>query len=95
LVSLIRPAFFNDVDRNASPHERLLATIGETHSETARAGFRALLSRPDVPTFDEAITRIGDRNAFAWWHGLIFCSFSKDGLTSIAGGRLTATISIE
>jgi hypothetical protein len=58
-------ADFSDVDENATPHERLLTTIGEANSEIALIGFRALLSRPDVPTFDEAIARIGDRNALA------------------------------
>jgi predicted NACHT family NTPase len=90
--------FFNDVDQNASPHERLLATIGETHSETARAGFRALLSRPDVPTFDEAITRIGDRNAFAWWHGLIAGLNEKwpiNGLDGVPDDLLRALLAFD
>src|SRR4051795_2785841 len=52
-VANIYFAFFSDVDESASPHQRLLATIGEANSEIALAGFRALLSRPDVPTFDE------------------------------------------
>ena len=90
--------FFRDVDQKASPHERLLATIGEPHSETARAGFRALLSRPDVPTFDEVITRIGDRNAFAWWHGLIAGLNEKwpiDGLDGVPDDLLRALLAFD
>jgi hypothetical protein len=91
-------AFFSDVDEKASPHERLLATIGEANSEIALAGFRALLSRPDVPTFDEAITRIGNRNAFAWWHGLIAGLNEKwpiDGLDGVPDDLLRALLAFD
>jgi predicted NACHT family NTPase len=84
-------AFFSDLDEKASPHERLHATIGEANSEIAIAGLRASLTRPDVPTFDEAITRIGDRNAFAWWHALIAGFNEKwpiDGFDGLSGDLL-------
>jgi hypothetical protein len=91
-------ALFSDVDESATPHERLLVTIGEANSEIALAGFQALLSRPDVPTFDEAIKRIGDRNALAWWHGLIAGLNEKwpiDGLNGVPDDLLRALLAFD
>jgi predicted NACHT family NTPase len=91
-------AFFSDVDEKASPHERLHTAVGEANSEIALAGFRALLARPDVPTFDEAITRIGDRNALQWWHGLIAGLNEKwpiDRLDSVPDDLLRAMLAFD
>jgi predicted NACHT family NTPase len=97
-VAKIYFAFFDDVDGNATPRERLVATLGEANTEIALTGFRALLTRPDVPAFDEAILRIGDRNAFAWWHGLIAGLNEKspvDGLDGVPDDLLRALLAFD
>lgn len=97
-VSNIYFAHFSDVDEKATPHERLITTLGQANAAIALEGFRALLSRPDVPTFDEAIARIGDRNAFAWWHGLIAGLNEKwpvGGLEGVSDDLLRALVAFD
>jgi predicted NACHT family NTPase len=73
LIHLARIYFmlYGDVDRNLTPRQRLAAWLGETHVETALAGFRATLSRSDVPTFATVIAMTADHQQYDWWHALI------------------------
>ena len=73
LIHLARIYFmlYGDVDRNPAPRQRLSAWLGETNVETALAGFRATLSRSDVPTFAAVIAMTADHQQYDWWHALI------------------------
>jgi len=73
LVHLARIYFalYGDVDRNLTFRQRLAAWLGEAHVETALAGFRAALSRSDVPTFATVIAMTADHQQYDWWHALI------------------------
>jgi len=62
---------FEDCDHALEPRERLIALLGTENADAALAGFEAMLSRTDVPTFDEAVTKIAERNVPAWWHTLV------------------------
>jgi hypothetical protein len=73
LIHLARIYFmlYGDVDRNLTPRQRLAAWLGDAHVETALAGFRAALSRSDVPTFATVIAMTADHQQYDWWHALI------------------------
>lgn len=105
-IAKIYFAFFGELEQIATPRERLVATIGDANAETALAGFRAALARPDLPTFAEAIQRIGDRHALSWWHALIaglnekwpvdgFSGMSDDLLKFLVAFDLTNPVSEE
>jgi predicted NACHT family NTPase len=64
-------ALYNDVDRELSPRERLSAWLDERRVDTALAGFRAAVSRSDVPSFAEIMTLTASHQHFDWWYALV------------------------
>lgn len=62
---------FNDVDRSATPQERLVTVIVDANSKIALAGLEATLQRTDVSTFDEMMEGISARKTRQWWHCLV------------------------
>jgi hypothetical protein len=64
-------AEYADVDKSASPRERLIAWGGESRVEACLEGLRATLFREPLPTLKEALELICEDKHYNWWHGLV------------------------
>jgi glutamyl-tRNA synthetase len=66
-AAMIYFALFNDVEQTASPRERLVTFLGPESTVAAVAGFKAVLERQDLPSFNEVLKLIGDHKRYNWW----------------------------
>lgn len=62
---------FHDVDHDATPHDRIVATLGGANAESAIVSLRRSLFRSDVPRFDEIIALARQDKKNSWWLSLI------------------------
>lgn len=63
-------AFYDEADRAAAPRARLVAWIGDERLEAALQGFKATLSRDDVPTTTAVLASAAKRMHSDWWYVL-------------------------
>jgi len=64
-------ALFSDVDREATPRDRLIVELGERDTEVALEGFIALVRRGEVTDVDEIIRMHGEQKHFPWWYAVL------------------------
>jgi hypothetical protein len=69
-AALVYFGMFEDSDELASPHERLVTTLGETNAKIAIAGFIAALLRPDVPSLADVVDLSAQHKRYEWWYAL-------------------------
>jgi predicted NACHT family NTPase len=70
-IAWIYFAIFNDVDREATPRERLVGVIDEANTVTALQGLRAVLARQDLPSLSDILTLAAQHEHYDWWHAII------------------------
>lgn len=63
-------AFYDDVDRAASPRVRVTAWVGENRINAALEGLAASLSRADIPSLADVLASAAERKHFDWWYAL-------------------------
>jgi len=63
-------AFYDEVDREATPRARVTAWFGEERTAAALEGLAASLSRDDLPTFTDVMATIAEQQHFDWWYVL-------------------------
>ncbi|WP_024583732.1 hypothetical protein [Bradyrhizobium sp. OHSU_III] len=63
-------ALYNDTERNATPHARLVAWLGEQRREAALEALIASLSRNDLPSFADVMALTADHKRYDWWYAL-------------------------
>lgn len=64
-------ALFSDVDREATPRDRLIIELGERDTEVAFEGLIALVRRGEVTDVDEIIRMHGEQKHFPWWYAVL------------------------
>ncbi len=70
-AAMIYFALFDDVDGNATPRQRLVNCLGEDNAQAARGGFRAVLARQDLPTFNEVLDLAAQHRRGTWWFAIV------------------------
>lgn len=64
-------AHYADIDGTLSPRDRLAAWLGDQRAGIALEGFAALLSRNDLPSFDDVMKLTADHKHYDWWYALV------------------------
>lgn len=70
-AAIIYFALFDDVDGNATPHQRLVNFLGEDNAQAALTGFRAVLARQDLPSFNEVLDLAARHRRGTWWFAIV------------------------
>lgn len=70
-LAMIYFARFSDVDRNATPYERLTAILGAPNLPTALEALRATLQRNALPTMEEVIELAANHQFRDWWYAVV------------------------
>jgi len=64
-------ANFNDVNREATPLERLTSELGVANAETAIEGLLALIRKEKITPMNEILRMLGEGKYFQWWYAII------------------------
>ena len=70
-AAMIYFALFNDVDEAATPRGRLVTSLGEKNAQAALDGFKAVLLRQDLPSFNEVLTLAREHQRYDWWFAIV------------------------
>jgi predicted NACHT family NTPase len=70
-LGMIYFAHFADVDRAATPRERLAAWLGEERTDAALEALMALLSRDDLPSYADVMALTAKHRHYDWWNALV------------------------
>jgi predicted NACHT family NTPase len=70
-AAMIYFALFNDVHEAATPRERLVTSLGEKNAQAALDGFKTVLERLDLPSFDEVLSLAGKHQRYDWWFAIV------------------------
>ena len=62
---------FSDVDRSATPYERLTTILGQLDLMTALDALKATLRRNGLPTMEEAVELAADHQFREWWYAIV------------------------
>ncbi|MDP2033945.1 MAG: hypothetical protein Q8K29_11100 [Polaromonas sp.] len=92
-------ALFSDLDRNASPRDRLIAELGERDTEVALEGLISLVRRGEITELNEVIRMHTEHQHFPWWYAVIagldeYVEAGED-LNSLRDEYLQAALMIE
>ncbi len=63
-------AFYRDVERGLSPHARIATWLGEERTHAALEALAAALSRTDLPSFADVLSRTVGHQRYDWWFAL-------------------------
>ncbi len=90
---------FSDLDRAASPRERLAFIIGDANVPAAIDGFKAVLDRHDLPDLAAVANLAAQRKIYKWWRALLVSldeHFTADeNLAPFSDDVLSAAIAFE
>lgn len=64
-------AFFTDVNKEATPFERLTAELGASNAEVAIEGLLALVRREEITPMSEILRMHGENKHYTWWYAVI------------------------
>ena len=64
-------AMFTDMNREATPRERLITELGISNAEVAIEGLVTLVRREQVTPISEILGMHGENKYFTWWYGII------------------------
>lgn len=64
-------AMFTDVNREATPLDRLITELGATNAETAMEGLVALVRKEQITPIDQILRMRGDSKYHPWWYAII------------------------
>jgi predicted NACHT family NTPase len=70
-AAMIYFGLFNDVDETATPRGRLFALLGEANTQAAIDGFKAVLTRQDLPSFDDILSLAQQNQRRNWWYAIV------------------------
>lgn len=98
-AAMIYFALFDDVDGNAKPRQRLVTFLGKDNAQAALAGFRAVLARQDLPSFNEVLDLAAQHRRGTWWFA-IFAGLNEKwdtepGFDSISDDLLRAMLAFD
>jgi hypothetical protein len=92
-------ALFTDVDREATPRDRLIVELGERDTEVALEGVIALVRREEVTDAGEVIRIHGEGKYKPWWYAVLAGLdeyFDRDGnINSLPDKYLQSALTIE
>jgi hypothetical protein len=98
-AAIVYFALFDDVDGDATPRQRLVAYLGEENTEAVLAGFKAVLARQDLPSFNEVLGLAAEHKRGGWWFailaGLNEKWASEPGFGDISDDLLKAMLAFE
>jgi len=90
---------FFDLDRKATPRERLASIVGEANVPAAIEGLKAALTRNDLPKLQAVVDLAAERKIYNWWHAVLVAmdeSFPADGdAAAFSEDTLAAAIAFE
>jgi hypothetical protein len=98
-LGMIYFALFSDTERNATPHARLAAWLGEERREAALEALSASLSRNDLPSFADVMAMTAEHKHYDWWYALTAglnerCSTGQ-GLAGLSGDFLKGMLAFD
>ena len=64
-------AIFNDVNREATPFERLATELGASNAEVAIEGMLALVRREEITPMSEILRMHSENKHYVWWYTVI------------------------
>ena len=64
-------AVFTEINREATPRERLTTELGTSNAEIAIEGLVALVRREQVTSISEILRMHGENKYFTWWYAII------------------------
>jgi hypothetical protein len=70
-LGMIYFAHYGDVDRAATPRERLAAWLGEERTDAALEALMASLSRDDLPSYTDVMKLTAHHQHYDWWNALV------------------------
>jgi predicted NACHT family NTPase len=70
-LGMIYFAHYGDVDRAATPRERLAAWLGEERTDAALEALMASLSRDDLPSYADVMKLAAQHQHYGWWNALV------------------------
>lgn len=70
-LGMIYFALYADVDRAATPRERLAAWLGEERADAALETLMASLSRDDLPSYADVMKLTAQHQHYDWWYALV------------------------
>jgi hypothetical protein len=89
----------SDLDRTATPRERLAFIIGEANVLAAIEGLKAVLTRHDLPGLQAVVDLTAERKLYNWWRAVLVAldeRFAADsGLAAFSDDVLSAAIAFE
>jgi hypothetical protein len=71
LLAQIYYGLFSNLDRKASPRDRLAFVIGDTNVPAAIEGLKAVLTRHDLPNLKAVVDLAGKRRIYDWWRAVL------------------------
>lgn len=92
-------AIFSDVNKNATPFERLTTELGASYAEIALEGMVALVRKEEITPMSEILQMHGENKHYAWWYA-IFAGldlYLKQGgqISDLSDEYLKSTLAID
>jgi hypothetical protein len=98
-ISDVYFARFRDVDAKATPHERLVAQLGEENLEVVRGALRTFVLSGQISTLSEIVDLHGKDRYYRWWiaviAGLDECAEAGVDILTLPGPYLQSALAID
>ncbi len=90
---------FSDLDRKGTPRERLAFIIGDSNVPAAIEGFKAVLTRRDLPGLQTVVGITAERKIYNWWRAVLVamdeCFAADCNLAAFSDDSLAAAMAFE